>query len=129
MTACAFLLIAAIFAIGGGKGVKAVCGLIYSMFVVVGFLLPAVFSGWTPIGTSILTAVLSTTVTLLLLNGQSRKTAAAIVATTVGVICSLLFFLLMSSLIHIDGFSSSDAEGLILINEGTGLQIKDVLFA
>ena len=42
---------------------------------------------------------------------------------------SLLFFELMSRLIHIDGFSSSETEGLILINEATGLQIKDVLFA
>ena len=32
-------------------------------------------------------------------------------------------------MIHVDGFSSADAEGLILIHEETGLQIKDVLFA
>ena len=35
----------------------------------------------------------------------------------------------MSLLVHIDGFSSSEAEGLVLINQVTGLQIKDVLFA
>ena len=44
-------------------------------------------------------------------------------------LCSLLLFLIMSQLVHIDGFSSSEAEGLVLINQETGLKIKDVLFA
>lgn len=129
LIACVAVLFAAIFCIGGGKGVRAVCGLMYSLFVIVGFLLPAVFSGWSPIWTGILTVVLSTAVTLLLLNGQSKKTLAAILATTIGMIFALIFFKIMSALVHIDGFSSAEAEGLILINEGTGLQIKDVLFA
>ena len=129
LIACVAVLFAAIFCIGGGKGVRAVCGLMYSLFVIVGFLLPAVFSGWSPIWTGILTMVLSTAVTLLLLNGQSKKTLAAILATTIGMIFALIFFKIMSALVHIDGFSSAEAEGLILINEGTGLQIKDVLFA
>lgn len=129
MLACAAVLVAAIICIGGGKGIRAVLGLLYSLFVVIGFLLPAVFSGWSPVWTSILAAVLSTAVTLLLLNGQSKKTAAAIVATMIGMFFSLAFFTVMSVLLHIDGFSSSEAEGLILINEGTGLQIHDVLFA
>lgn len=129
LIACVAVLFAAIFCIGGGKGVRAVCGLMYSLFVIVGFLLPAVFSGWSPIWTGILTAVLSTAITLLLLNGQSKKTLAAILATTIGMIFALIFFKIMSALVHIDGFSSAEAEGLILINEGTGLQIKDVLFA
>ena len=129
LIACVAVLFAAIFCIGGGKGVRAVCGLMYSLFVIVGFLLPAVFSGWSPIWTGILTAVLSTAVTLLLLNGQSKKTLAAILATTIGMIFALVFFKIMSALVHIDGFSSAEAEGLILINEETSLQIKDVLFA
>ncbi len=127
--ACIVMLIAAIICIGGSKGVKSLLGLLYSMFIIIGFLLPAVFSGWSPILTSILTAILSTAVTLLLLNGQSAKTAAAILATMAGVLFSLIFFMIMSALIHIDGFSSSEAEGLVLINAGTGLQIRDVLFA
>lgn len=40
---------------------------------------------------------------------------------------ALILFLITSAMIHVDGFSSADAEGLILIHEETGLQIKDVL--
>lgn len=126
---CAVILMLAIFAIGGGKGLKAIAGLGYSMFLIISLVLPAVFSGYSPIWMSILCAVLSTAVTLLLLNGQSRKTGAAVLATTAGLLCSLVLFMLMSNLLHINGTTSSESEGLILIQQSTGLQIKDILFA
>ena len=129
MISCFIVLATAVICIGGGKGVKSIAGLAYSLFLIVYMVLPAVFSGYSPILMSIICGVLSTAVTLLLLNGNSEKTWAAILSTVIGVICSLLFFLIMSLLVHIDGFSSSEAEGLVLISRETGLQIKDVLFA
>lgn len=123
------ILAAAIICIGKGKGVKAILGPAYSLFLIVYLVLPAVFSGYSPTVMSILCAVLSTAVTLLLLNGQSKKTYAAIIATTLGVFLALVLFMLMSWMLHLKGFSSSEAEDLILINEATGLRIKDLLFA
>lgn len=123
------ILMLAIFAIGGGKGIKAIAGLGYSMFLIIYLVLPAVFSGYSPICMSILCAALSTAVTLLLLNGQSKKTSAAILSTMAGLLCALILFMIMSSLLHINGSSASEAEGLILIQQSTGLKIKDVLFA
>lgn len=99
------------------------------MLLIIEFLLPAVFSGWPPIASSIICAILSTAVTLLLLNGQSGKTFSAILSTMIGMFFALILFLITSAMIHVDGSSSADAEGLILIHEETGLQIKDVLFA
>ena len=129
IVSCVGILILAIILIGEGKGVKAIAGLAYSMALIIYLILPAVFSGYSPIILSILCAILSTAVTLLLLNGESKKTAAAILATVVGVCCALVFFVIMSALLHINGTTSAEAEGLILIQQGTGLQVKDVLFA
>lgn len=126
---CVIILLLAIISIGRGKGVKAIAGLGYSLYLVVYFLIPTVFSGYSPILMSIVCAALSTAVTLLLLNGESKKTLAAILSTIAGVCFSLLLFIVMSHLTHIDGFSTSEAEGLILIQQSTGLRIKDVLFA
>lgn len=125
---CVLVLFVTIVAIGGGKGIKAIAGLAYSLFLVVGVLLPTVFSGYSPIFMSILCALLSTVVTLLLLNGNSIKTYSAIFATILGVLVALLFFLVAAKFTHLDGFSTGEAEGLILIGQSTGLQIKDVLF-
>ena len=74
------------------------------MFIIIYLVIPAVFSGYSPIWMSILCAVLSTAVTLLLLNGQSKKTYAAIIATTIGVLFALLLFMLMSWMLHLNGF-------------------------
>ena len=57
---CCIILAAAIICIGRGKGVKAILGLGYSMFIIIYLVIPAVFSGYSPIWMSILCAVLST---------------------------------------------------------------------
>ena len=71
MAGCFIVLAAAIICIGRGKGVKAIAGLAYSLFMIIYLVLPAVFSGYSPIWMSILCGILSTAVTLLLLNGDS----------------------------------------------------------
>ena len=76
---CVLLLV--IIAIGRGKGVKAILGLAYTLYLVIFLLLPTVFSGYSPVLMSIICVALSTIVTLMLLNGASKKTYSAIVAT------------------------------------------------
>ena len=129
LISCFVVLAVAVICIGGGKGVKShsraclfsvshcIHGSSGSIFRILSDLM------------SIICGILSTAVTLLLLNGNSEKTWAAILSTLLGVICSLIFFLVISWLVHIDGFSTSEAESLVLINQETGLQIRDVLFA
>ncbi|MEG0548095.1 MAG: YibE/F family protein [Coprobacillus sp.] len=123
------VLFIAIITIGGGKGVKSILGLGYTLYLIVYFLLPTVFSGYSPLLMTVIVVALSTGVTLLLLNGHSKKTYSAIIATVLGVVLSAICFYLMSVVFRINGFSSDEAESLVLINQATGLQIKDVLFA
>ena len=118
-----------IIAIGRGKGVKAILGLAYTLYLVIFLLLPTVFSGYSPVLMSIICVALSTIVTLMLLNGASKKTYSAIVATVLGVVLSAGGFYLMSLVLKVNGFSVDEAESLVLINQATGLSIKDILFA
>ena len=124
---CSELLV--IIAIGRGKGVKAILGLAYTLYLVIFLLLPTVFSGYSPVLMSIICVALSTIVTLMLLNGASKKTYSAIVATVLGVVLSAGGFYLMSLVLKVNGFSVDEAESLVLINQATGLSIKDILFA
>ena len=75
---CVLLLV--IIAIGRGKGVKAILGLAYTLYLVIFLLLPTVFSGYSPVLMSIICVALSTIVTLMLLNGASKKTYSATIA-------------------------------------------------
>lgn len=124
---CVLLLV--IIAIGRGKGVKAILGLAYTLYLVIFLLLPTVFSGYSLVLMSIICVALSTIVTLMLLNGASKKTYSAIVATVLGVVLSAGGFYLMSLVLKVNGFSVDEAESLVLINQATGLSIKDILFA
>lgn len=122
------LLFSVIIIIGKEKGIKSILSLLYTLYLVVFLLLPTVFSGYSPVLMTIVTIVLSTIVTLLLLNGESRKTYSAILSTIIGVLLSGLCFIMMSYALHLNGFSSEEAESLILINQATHLSIKDILF-
>lgn len=123
------ILFMAVITIGKGKGIKSIIGLAYTLYLVIFFLLPTVFSGYSPIIMSVVCVILSTIVTLMLLNGKSKKTYGAIISTILGVIFSAGFFYLMSVILSINGFSSDEAESLVLITRATNLQIKEILFA
>ena len=95
----------------------------------VGLLLPMIFSGFSPIISTIFIVILTTGYSLFMLNGASIKTWVAVIATSLGVIISGLSFLVLSQLIHISGFNTDQAEALIIISQQTGLKINEVLFS
>ncbi len=129
LVGCGLLLVAAILGVGGKKGIKAIAALLYSLYLIVYWLLPMIFSDYSPVVTALVCAALSTAVTLLFLNGQSKKTFAAILATMAGLVAAAGLFWLVSRILHINGFSVDAAENLVLIQRSTGLQIKELLFA
>ena len=88
-----------------------------------------IFSGFSPIISTIFIVILTTGYSLFMLNGASIKTWVAVIATSLGVIISGLSFLVLSQLIHISGFNTDQAEALIIISQQTGLKINEVLFS
>ena len=125
---CIILFVVSVFLIAGKKGLKAVIALGYSLVLIVYFLLPAIYSGYSPVLAGGICALLSTCVTLMLLNGWSRKSLAGVLATLAGLMGAMVFFCLESWLLKINGFCSDSADNLILIQQGTGLKIKEILF-
>lgn len=123
------IFIASMLLAGRFKGLQSVIGLGISLFFIFAFLLPAIYRGQSPVWMSILTVIVIAAFSLLLLNGFSRKTLTAFLATASGVLLSGLFFLIISALLPLSGYNIAEAEELILISQGTGLQISQVLFA
>ncbi|MBU5626656.1 YibE/F family protein [Oscillibacter sp. MSJ-2] len=129
LMAVGLIFVAMMALVGRGKGLKSVLGLGISLFFILGFLLPAIYRGWSPVMTASLTVVVIAAFSLILLNGFSRKTATAVTATAAGVVFSAGFFLLLSALLSLSGYNQPEAEELILISQHTGLRIGEVLFA
>ena len=129
LCAAAAIFVLLMLLVGRFKGLKSVLGLCVSLFFILGFLLPTIYHGYSPVLMSALTVIVIAAFCLLLLNGFSRKTFTAVVATAAGVILSALFFLLLSVLLHLSGYNVAEAEELIVISQNTSLQIGQVLFA
>jgi len=120
------LLLIIILMIGKSKGMRTIISLAFTLYAIVGLLLPMIFSGFSPIISTIFIVILTTGYSLFMLNGASIKTWVAVIATSLGVIISGLSFLVLSQLIHISGFNTDQAEALIIISQQTGLKINEV---
>jgi uncharacterized membrane protein len=123
------IFIALMLLAGRSKGLRSVLGLGISLFFIAGFLIPAIYRGWSPVWTSLLTVTVISVFSMLLLNGFSKKTLTAAAASVAGGAVSALSFVVLSAILHLAGYDVAEAEELILISRTTGLQIGQVLFA
>lgn len=119
----------AVLLVGRSKGLRALLGVAYTLFTVVFFLVQAIYHGFSPVGTVLLTILIATGASLLLLNGFSRRTAVGVLSTLAGVGVTAALFVLFSALLHLSGYNMDAAESLLLISSSTGLSVKYVLLA
>jgi len=124
-----FLFFAALVLVGGKKGLMSGFGLIYTFLCVFLVFMPLILRGYSPVWAAILLVVMVSAVSLIFLNGVSRKSLCSILGTVCGVVLSGGVLLLFSSLMHISGYSTNEAEELLLISQTTGLKVRDLLYA
>jgi len=115
-------------AVGGKKGVKSLIGLVFSLFTIMAFLLPAIYHGASPIAMGCVTALVITVLNMVLLNGPSRKTAAAIVSIMSGVLAAVVLYLVFSSVMRLSGYNLDQAEELLAVHSATGLNVGEIMF-
>ena len=108
--------------VGKGKGLRALAGVVFTLLLVVLFMVQAIYHGFPPVIVSILTI-------LLLLNGCSRRTAVSALATVLGVAVTGIIFYISSKTLHLTGFNSDNAEELLVIQGVTGLSVRSLLIA
>ncbi len=119
----------ALFLVGGKKGLMSGFGLIYTFVCVLAVFLPLILRGYSPVLASIILVVMVTATSMIFINGAGEKSLCAILGTVGGVLLSGIILFIFGALIHISGFSTDEAEDLLVIGQTTGLQVKDLLFA
>lgn len=130
----ALVLIFAVFIllmmlVGGKQGANAVLALAVSLLLIVRFTVPAIYRGSSPIAVGALTVFAATTVTLLLLHGATVRALLAAGVTLAGEGTACILFAVSSALLHVGGFQTDQAEGLLVVAQNTGLHLKTLLFA
>lgn len=114
--------------VGGFKGLRSMLGLAFALFLIIFFLLPAIFSGLPAIPIGLITMIVITIFSMLLLNGWSTKTYAAILSTVLGLIAAMLVYLIFAAILRVSGFNQEATEELIVIARITGLDVQHTLF-
>lgn len=115
--------------IGQREGADACLSIVFTLTFIIRVLLPALYGGASPVGMGYVTVLLSTAVTLILLHGISIQCLLSIGATMTGELVACGMFAVFSQLLHLTGFQTDCAEGLLLIAQNTGLDIRMLLFA
>ena len=114
--------------VGGRRGADAVLALGVSLLLILRFTIPAVYRGEPPVIIGVLTVLAATAVTLLLLHGATVRALLAAAVTLAGEGAACLLFAASSALLHISGFLTDQAEGLLVVAQNTGLELKTILF-
>lgn len=123
------LFLASLIFVGGKKGLLTGFGLVYTFVCVFLIFLPLILRGYSPAFSAILLVLMVTSATMILLNGFTRKSLCAILGTISGVVLSGLILFVFGHFMHISGYSTNDAESLLLIGQTTGLKVKELLFS
>lgn len=118
-----------IWLIGGKQGFYSVIGLIFTFICIIFLFLPMIYKGVSPCIAAILVSVLVTVVTMYMIGGASRKTISAIIGTAMGVIIAGICALIAGHLSRITGYSVSDVENLIFIEDMTDIKVGELMFA
>lgn len=115
--------------VGGRKGLDACLSIAFTLLFILRVTLPVLYNGGSPVGMGLLTVLLSTAVTLALLHGPTMQCLLGSAATILGELAACLLFAVASAMLHLTGFQTDSAEGLLLIAQNTGLNIRTLLLA
>ncbi|AZO93663.1 YibE/F family protein [Halocella sp. SP3-1] len=124
-----FLFILALIGVGRVKGIMAFLSLITTGFLIVYFMMPLIFRGYSPILLIIIIVSVITCITLLSIGGFNKKSSAAIIGTVIGVIIAGVISLISGRLAHLTGITGEASEQLIYIMGDFPINIKGIMFA
>jgi len=102
-----------LLAVGRKKGLYAVLSLIFTLSVVVFFMIPTILAGRNPVLMAVTTAALTAVFSILLVGDISRKSTAAISGTVLGVAIAGVVSLLAGRFAHISGMHLDHAQEIM----------------
>ena len=127
MLALAALFMLAVVAFGRWQGVRSLIGLACSFAVIVGFVVPAILRGRSPVPVALVGAMAIMLVSLYLAHGFGRKTTAAAVGTSLALGLTAALTAGFVDLAALTGLASEDAQDLSF--QVGGISLRGLLLA
>ena len=105
----ALVFVGGVLAVGRWRGLRALVGLALSLWLVVGFMLPAILAGSSPPVVALVGGTAIVLLTLYLSHGLNAMTTAAAVGTIGALVVTVVIALVTIDAARITGFASEDA--------------------
>ena len=118
----AALFIAAVVWFGRLQGLRAILGLVITFLIIIGFMIPALLDGRSPLAVAVVGSVLIMIVTLYLSHGFTAKTTAAVVGTSLALLITGALSVIFVQAANITGFASEEARMASVQVAGLSLQ-------
>ena len=123
------LFVLVILAIGRKKGLYSVISLAFTLVIVVFFMVPRIISGNNPITMALLTAALTSAVTIFIVGGYGPKSFAAIAGIIGGVSAAGLISWIAGLIGNINGLHVAEAAEMISLSRDTPIRVPELLCA
>ena len=120
---------ASIVLVGKKKGVKAIIGLIITLFAIFFVLITSIFNGYNPILVSIGTCFLITILTFTVIGGWNRKSISAALGTIGGVVFAGIIATVVGYLAQLSGAGKEEAIMLSIASKNVQFNFRQLLFA
>lgn len=121
------LFVAAVVAFGRRRGLRALAGLVLTFVVILGFVVPAILDGRSPMSVAVVGALVIMVATLYLSHGFTPKTTAAVTGTALALLVTAGLAAFFAGAASLTGFTSEEAQ---LANvELRGLSLRGLLLA
>lgn len=122
------LFVAAILIVSRGKGLRALIGMMLSLAIIGGFILPAILAGANPVLVSILGSFVLMASTFYLIHGWTLKAHTAALATLVALALTGLLAAVSVGAARLTGMGSEEALFLTQF-AGSGIDVRGLLLA
>lgn len=113
--------------LGGAKGLKALLGLVFTVFCIWFLLIPLMLKGYNTILVTIGVVAAATAASLLILDGFTKKSFSAIVGCVAGVAAAGLCAALVGQVAQVSTFNMGEAEDLIMTATSGGMKIQGLM--
>lgn len=118
-----------IILIGRRQGVRSCLGLVFTMIMIVCYLLPSLYMGKSAVFSAVLTIGVSSIVTCFCIGGLEKKTVYNMISSTLGGISAGMIYLLLAYVLKVGGNCMEETESLTLVAQATGMRLNGILFA
>ena len=106
------IFFAAVVIIAGIKGIGSILGMIISLGIIIGFILPNIIKGQDPLTITIIGSIAILTLTTYLAHGISKKTTIALISTLLSLFLTAGFAIIAINFNKITGLGNEDAFSL-----------------